>query len=95
MCILSQLSGHSLILLIVELQRADLLLQRLEDDEQRGNDEDLQDGTNQHTTNGSSSQSLVTILSYTLSEHHRQQTDDHSQRGHQDRTQTGTGTQNG
>ena len=65
MGILGQLGSHLLILLIVELQRTELLLERLEDDEQRRNDEELEDRTNQHTTYGSSTQRLVTILTYT------------------------------
>ena len=44
MSILSQFGGHGLILLIVELQWTDLLLDRLEDNEQCGNDEELEDG---------------------------------------------------
>ena len=95
MCILCQLGSHLGILLILELQRTELLLERLEDDEQRGNNEDLQDRTNEHTTHGSSTQRLVTVLTYTRGKHHRQQTDNHGQRGHQDRTQTSTSTQDG
>ena len=93
MCILSQLGSNLSILLVVELQRTDLLLQGLEDNEQSWNHKELQDSTNQHTTYGSSTKCLVTVLTYTAGKHHWQQTNNHGQRGHQDRTQTGGSTE--
>ena len=95
MSILSQFGSSFGIGLVLELHWTELLLQRLEDNEQRGHHEDLTERTNEHTAYGSSTQRLVTILTHTRGKHHRQQTDDHSQRSHEDRTQTGSSTQHG
>ena len=94
MGVLGELCGNLLVLLIVELQRLNLLLQCLEYHKQGRNYEQLAQRTDKHTANGCRTKSLVSVLSYTVSEHHRQQTDNHGQRSHKDRTQTGTGSQN-
>ena len=90
---LLQIGSYLLVHLVLELHWGQLLLQPLEDCEESRNHEDLTDSTEQPTTYGGSTQGLVTILTYTCCEHQRQQTDNHRQRGHQDRTETGTGTQ--
>ena len=78
---------------VFPFDRFHLFLQVLEYHEQGRNDQDLEDHTDKHTTNSGSTQRTVTVSTYTKGEHHRQQTDYHCQRGHQDRTQTGSGTQ--
>ena len=93
MCVLCQLGCYIRILLVIELHGGDLLLQALEDYEQGGHHEDLEQRTDEHTAHGCSTQSLVTVLTHTRSKHHWQQTYDHGEGGHEDRTQTGGSTQ--
>ena len=73
---------------VVPFQRFDLLLYNLEDYKQSRNNEYLAYHTDEHTAYRAGAQSAVTVGSYATGKHHRQQTDNHSQRGHQDRTQT-------
>ena len=66
MCILGQLGRYILqVVFVLKLHGTELLLKRLEDDEQGGNDQHLQQRTNEHTAHGSSTQRLVTVLTYT------------------------------
>ena len=64
MGILLQLCGGFHILIVLKLQWREFLLQPLEDDKQCGNDEDLDESTNQHTSHGGGTEGLVTVLAY-------------------------------
>ena len=79
MHILFEFRSHILVDIVLEDERSELLLQRLEDDKEHGHHENLQKRTDEHTTDSGRTKRLVTVLSHTRSKHHRQQTDDHSQ----------------
>ena len=72
----------------LKLDRLDLLLQCLEDVEQRWNDHNLAEHTDEHTTYGCRSECHVSVVAYAPWHEQWQQTDDHGERSHQDRTQT-------
>ena len=60
----------------------DFFLDMFENNKQSRNNKDLTDHSDKHTTDRSGSQSAVTVGSDSMSEHQRQQSDDHSQGGH-------------
>ena len=77
--ILLQLGGSFLVGLVLELERTNALLEPLEYHEEGGHYEYLDGGTDEPTSHGGGTQSLVTVLAYTLSKHQWQQTDNHGQ----------------
>lgn len=77
---------------VLPLDRTELLLNELEYAEQCRNDENLANHTDEHTANRSGTEGAVTVCTYTVGKHHRQKADNHSERCHKDRTQTGAGT---
>ena len=82
-------------LIVGKLHRRDALLQPLEHSEEGGHDEHLEQRSKKHTAHGSRTKGLVSVLTYSRGEHQRQQTDNHRQRRHKDRTQTGCGSEDG
>ena len=60
----------------------------MERNEQCRNDKHLKNHTNQHTADSTGSKRTVTVGAYTVGKHQRQQTDNHCEACHQDRTQT-------
>ena len=64
---------------IFRLQGLDALLQGLEDDEEGGNEEDLQEHPEEHPTDSTCSERCIAVGSDTCGEHQWQEPDDHRQ----------------
>ena len=66
-------------MVVLELDRLDLLLQSLEDIEQGRHNHNLAEHTDEHTAYGCCTKSHVTVVAYTPRHEQWQKTDNHSQ----------------
>ncbi len=79
----------------LELDGLEALLQRLEDDEEGGDNEEEAKGADEHTANGAYAYGAAAVGSCARCEHQGQHTENHRERGHEDGAQTHLGGEEG
>ena len=79
----------------IEFEGLDLLLQRLEDDEERGDQEQQGERTDDHAAHDARAERRVAVGADAAGQHQRNHAEDHGEHRHEDGAQTHLGGRDG